>query len=60
VDAQLNLVARTGWLPPLGSGSFCGYTHRPRQLRAELAAAGLQVLDPVCVESAAFLLGDLY
>ena len=29
-------VERTGQLPPLGPGSFSGFCHRPRQLRAEL------------------------
>jgi len=29
-------VERSGVLPPLGPGSFCGVTHRPGQLRGEL------------------------
>jgi SAM-dependent methyltransferase len=52
-------VERTGWLPPLDQGSFTGYTHRPQQLRAELRAAGLEVLDLVSVEGPAVLLQDL-
>jgi SAM-dependent methyltransferase len=50
---------RTGQLPVLYPGSFTGYTHRPGQLRAELAASGLTVLDLVGVEGPAFLLHDL-
>lgn len=52
-------VERTGVLPPLGPGSFCGYTHRPAQLRNEFASAGFAVTDVVCVEGAAYLLQDL-
>jgi SAM-dependent methyltransferase len=52
-------IERTGWLPPLFSGSFTAYTHRPSQLRAELRSAGLRVLDLVSVEGPAFLLHDL-
>jgi len=52
-------VERTGVLPPLGPGSFCGFTHRPGQLRAEVVASGLEVSDLVAVEGAAYLLGDL-
>jgi SAM-dependent methyltransferase len=35
-------VERTGWMPPLFPGSFSAYCHRPRQLRAELQAAGFR------------------
>jgi SAM-dependent methyltransferase len=52
-------VERTGVLLPLGPRSFCGYTHRPGQVRAEFASAGLAVADLVCVEGAAFLPNDL-
>jgi SAM-dependent methyltransferase len=52
-------VERTGSLPPLYPGSFTGYCHRPQQLRAELRAAGLEVVDLVGVEGPAFLLDDL-
>ncbi|MGH3226795.1 MAG: class I SAM-dependent methyltransferase [Streptosporangiaceae bacterium] len=52
-------VERTGVLPPLRSGSFSGFCHRPRQLRDELRSAGLLVADLVSVEGPAFLLGDL-
>lgn len=52
-------VERTGVLPPLGPGSFCGFTHRPGQLRAEVSSAGLEVADLVAVEGAAYLIADL-
>jgi SAM-dependent methyltransferase len=56
---MVDRVERTGVLEPLLPGSFCGYTHRPDQLRQEVLAAGLEVTDLVCVEGASFLLGDL-
>ncbi|TNC21013.1 class I SAM-dependent methyltransferase [Amycolatopsis alkalitolerans] len=59
VRAETTRVERTGWLPPLFPGSFTGYCHRPRQLRAELRDAGLSVLDLVAVEGMAFMLADL-
>jgi SAM-dependent methyltransferase len=52
-------VERTGVLQPLGPGSFCGFTHRPEELRAEAQEAGLEVTDLVCVEGAAIMLADL-
>ena len=52
-------VERTGWLPPLFPGSFSAYCHRPRQLRAELHAAGFRVLDLVAIEGLGFMLPDL-
>src|SRR4029077_20293330 len=52
-------VERPGVLPPLRSGSFTAYTHRPGQLRAEFTSAGLEVTDLVSVECGAFLLSDL-
>jgi SAM-dependent methyltransferase len=58
-EAELAPLERTGRMPPLVQGSFCGYTHRPGQLRAELVASGLRVIDLVCVEGPAFLLDDL-
>jgi SAM-dependent methyltransferase len=58
-EAALGQIERTGRLPPFRPGSFCGYAHRPGQLRAELAASGFQVIDLVCVEGPAFLLDDL-
>lgn len=58
-EAEMEAIERTGRLPPFYPGSFCGYLHRPGQLRAEVAAGGLQVIDLVCVEGAAYLLDDL-
>ena len=52
-------VERTGVLPALHPGSFSGFCHRPRQLRGELADAGLTVADLVSVEGPASLLADL-
>jgi SAM-dependent methyltransferase len=57
--AETPQVERTGRLPPLFPGSFTGYCHRPGQLRAELRAAGLEVVDLVGVEGLAFALADL-
>jgi SAM-dependent methyltransferase len=56
---ELPDLERTGWIKPLFPGSFTGYSHRPRQLRAEVRDAGLRVLTVVGIESVAFLLGDL-
>jgi len=50
---------RSGWMPPLAADSFSAYCHRPRQLRAELGAAGLEVVDLVSIEGLAFTLDDL-
>jgi SAM-dependent methyltransferase len=59
IREQVTEVERTGQLPPLGPGSFSGFCHRPRQLRAEVREAGLLVQDLVSVEGPAFLLADL-
>jgi SAM-dependent methyltransferase len=59
IEAALDPIERTGKMPPLFPGSFCGYTHRPAQLRAEVRAAGLRAVDVVSVEGPAYLLGDL-
>jgi SAM-dependent methyltransferase len=48
-----------GLMPPLFEGSFCGYCHRPDDLRAEIEQAGLQVESVVAVEGVAFALPDL-
>lgn len=56
---QVETVERTGRLLGLHPGSFSGYCHRPAQLRAEVRAAGLDVLDLVSVEGIAFALSDL-
>ncbi|HEY2549512.1 MAG TPA: methyltransferase domain-containing protein [Streptosporangiaceae bacterium] len=59
VDDMVTEVERTGVMAPLYAGSFCGFAHRPGQLRAELTAAGLRVTDLVSVEGPAMLLADL-
>src|SRR5262245_36463254 len=59
IEGELEALERTGRLPPFGPGSFCGYTHRPGQLRAELVASGFRIVDLVCVEGPAHLLDDL-
>lgn len=58
-EGALPELERTGRLPPFGPDSFCGYTHRPGQLRAELVASGCHIIDLVCVEGPAYLLDDL-
>jgi len=52
-------VERSGRLLPLFEGSFSGYCHRPDELRAEVEAAGLELVDLVGVEGIAFALADL-
>jgi SAM-dependent methyltransferase len=59
LPGQLERVERTGMLQPLFAGSFSGYCHTPRGLRAEIRAAGLELVDLVCVEGIAFALPDL-
>jgi SAM-dependent methyltransferase len=58
-EAELAAIERTGWMAPLFPDGFSAYTHRPAQLRSELAASGLDVLDLVCVEGPSYLLADL-
>ncbi len=59
MEPMVEELERTGVMEPLFAGSFCGFTHRPDELRAEAAAAGLEVADLVCVEGAAIMLSDL-
>jgi len=56
---ELPRLERTGVIRPLFHGSFTGYGHRPRQLAAEVRAAGLEIIDLVAVEGPAALLNDL-
>jgi SAM-dependent methyltransferase len=56
---EVERVERTGVLDPLFPGSFTGYSHRPRQLAAELRAADLEVVDLVGVEGPTAMLLDL-
>jgi len=59
IGHQVETVERSGRLLELFPGSFSGYCHRPGQLRAEVRAAGLDVVDLVSVEGIAFALSDL-
>jgi SAM-dependent methyltransferase len=59
VEPLVDALERTGVMEPLFPGAFCAFTHRPDELRAEVAAAGLEVTDLVCVEGAGYLLSDL-
>jgi SAM-dependent methyltransferase len=56
---ELDQIERTGEMRPLFPGSFNGYSHRPRQLAAEVRAAGLELVDLVGVEGPASMLSDL-
>jgi SAM-dependent methyltransferase len=57
--SMIDEAERTGVFPPLHAGAFTAYMHRPEELRAELAMAGLDIADLVCVEGPAVTLGDL-
>jgi SAM-dependent methyltransferase len=59
IREAVELVERTGRLMPLFEGSFSGYCHRPDELRDEVRAAGLELVDLVGIEGIAFALGDL-
>jgi SAM-dependent methyltransferase len=59
IEDMVERLEQTGVIEPLYAGSFAAVTHRPDELRAEVAAAGLEVTDLVCVEGAGFMLGDL-
>jgi SAM-dependent methyltransferase len=59
IGHQVETVERSGRLRELFPRSFSGYCHRPGQLRAEVRAAGLDVLELVSVEGIAFALSDL-
>jgi len=52
-------VEASGDLPALHDGAFCGYTHRPDDVRAEVFDAGLDLVDLVGLEGISFALGDL-
>jgi hypothetical protein len=43
----------------LFEGAFCGYTHRPAELAAEVQESGLELLDVLGVEGVAFAFDDL-
>lgn len=59
IDGQVATVERSGRLEPLERRAFSGYCHRPAQLRSEIRAAGLDVVDLEGVEGIAFALQDL-
>lgn len=59
IREAVELVERTGRLMPLDEGSFSGYCHRPDELRDEVLASGLELVDLVGVEGIAFALADL-
>ena len=59
VNDLIDAVERSGRLPPLFEEGFSGYCHRPSQLRSEVRAAGLEIVDLVNVEGIAFALPDL-
>jgi SAM-dependent methyltransferase len=55
----LDAAERSGHIEPRGARTFSGYGHRPRQFRAEVAAAGLDVAALVAVDGVSFLLDDV-
>jgi hypothetical protein len=57
--ALLDEVIETGVLAPLFPGSFTGFCHRPDELAAEAAEAGLECIDLVTVEGLGFAFSDL-
>jgi hypothetical protein len=59
MDEVVTVAESSGRLQPLYEGSFSGYTHRPDELRGEIRAAGLEMVDLVGVEGISFALGDL-
>jgi SAM-dependent methyltransferase len=59
VLGRIDEIDRTGLLPPFQEAGFSAFCHRPEELHAELAEAGLEVTDLVSVEGPAFILGDL-
>jgi SAM-dependent methyltransferase len=59
-DFQLNIDTGLSQDPAsMADGSFWAYFHRPKELRRELTAAGLDDIRLVAVEGYAWLLGDL-
>jgi SAM-dependent methyltransferase len=57
--AVIDAVVQTGRLDPLAPGEFSGFVHRPHELRAEVAEAGLAETALVSVEGAGAYLLDL-
>jgi len=59
IRETVEIAESSGRLQPLFEGSFSGYCHRPGDLRAEVLASGLELVDLVGVEGIAFALADL-
>ena len=59
VNDLLPGIAASGVLPPLFDGSFNAYTHRPDELRSEIADAGLALTRLVNIEGISFALHDI-
>jgi SAM-dependent methyltransferase len=59
IREAVEIAESCGRLPPLYEGSFSGYCHRPDDLRDEVLASGLELVDLVGAEGIAFALGDL-
>jgi SAM-dependent methyltransferase len=59
IAGMIDRMEGDGVMSPLFPGSFCGYAHRPDELRAEIEEAGLAVEDLLSVEGLAFALPDL-
>ena len=57
--AVIDAVVGTGRLDPLARHGFSGFVHRPAELRAEVAEAGLREFALVSVEGAGAYLVDL-
>ncbi len=55
----LDEALATGVLAPLVDGGFSAYCHRPEELRAEMADAGLATLELLAVEGPGAVLPDL-
>jgi hypothetical protein len=57
--AVIDAVIETGRLDPLAPRGFSGFLHRPEELRAEVAEAGLRETALLSVEGAGAYLLDL-
>ena len=55
----LDTLVATGRMEPLAEGAFAGFVHRPAELRAEVAEAGLRELALLSVEGPAAYLVDV-
>ena len=55
----LDTLVATGRMEPLAEGAFAGFVHRPDELRAEAAEAGLRELALLSIEGPAAYLVDV-